>query len=499
MPKAKKGKAPAQPVAPTPPPEPKAAPPPPAPPGLAVVYHELEILEFSTAVPRGPLTIADCEEALGWETEKQYQIRKVAEKPGTKPEQWLYGEVYHCKNLAGEKVRCRYNANNRPFDMDWCEHLIHTVLYGQWAGPFTIPGETVNGETVRISKYGRVLSGQHQMTACKLAGEWLARARANGTDTPEHPKYPVWVGHPEPFIETIMIRGLSEDPRVLMTIDYVKPRTAADVFYTSDVFKTKTPPERKDLCRMLAAAVDLLWTRTDTRGYRTHPEIVAFLERHLRLLKCVEHIDAENDPDAGKKLTRLRLQPGVCAAIMYIQASSGPATDGDVYRNEEPPSEKHLDWSLWDRAEEFWSLLAGGKDFQPVRDALGRLVDSTPGNEENQGLGGRTPEKLAILAKAWERWRDYSGKGPVFTNNDLSPGGDLCLNYSTLDDKGNVLPDGQVKLLDPNDFYGIDCPESVGKGSTSRGAPMPPAPTREEIERATEEARARRKGGTGGK
>ena len=485
----KRRPAPVQPVAPAPPPTPTPAPPAPS---LPVLYPELEITEYSTASAKGPLTVDDQKLLLGWETEKEFQQRKVSEFPATKPEAWLFGDLFHCKNVAGEKVRCNNNAHNRPFDEGWAESLVHTILHGQWAGPHTIPGETVNGETVRVSRYGRVLSGQHQMTGCILAGEWLLKARQEGKDPPTDPKYPVWRKHGAPFLETVVIVGLSEDPRVLMTIDYVKPRTAADVFYTSDVFKSCTPPERKELCRILASAVDVLWTRTDAKGYRTHPEVVGFLERHKRLLNCVTHLFKENSVAGGRKISKLRLSPGVCSALCYLMGcGSAKTTDySDEYRNQNPPMEKGLDWSTWDRAEKFWNLLASGKDFMPVRTALGLLVDSTP-DSDNQGLGGRGPEKLAILAKAWERWRDYAA-GPIFDNSDLAPGGALCLSYSDLDDKGNKLPDGQIKLLDVADFDGIDCPESVGKGPTSKAAPMPPAPSRAEIERATEEARARR-------
>lgn len=494
MPKTMKKKPvqPVKPVEPTPPSTPAATPPSP---NLPVVYDKLEMVEYSTTNPRGPLTIEKMKAYMGWETEKQFKERKCVEVPGSKPEMWFFGDQFHCLNVAGEKVRTNNNAHNRPFDLEWCKELIHTVLEGQWAGPHTIPGETVNGETIRVSKYGRVLSGQHQMTAGILAGEWLHKTRDAGADTPDNPKYPAWRKEGNPFLETIVIRGMSEDPRVLMSIDYVKPRTAADVFYTSEVFKNCTSPERKELCRMLASAVDVLWTRTDTRGYRTHPEIVAFLDRHKKLLDCVLHLFEENSAKGGKKISRLRLQPGVCAGLTYIMASSGEKTDGDVYRNESPPTEKNLDWSNWDKATEFWVMLTGAKDFLPVRTALGRLYDSTVDNEDNQGLGGRGPEKLAILAKAWEVWLHTTG-GVTFTDDDLGPEGALCLSYSDLDDTGKKLPNGEIKLLDIADFYGIDCPEvkkSGGKGAGVSKAPEPPPPTPEEMKKMYEDADERRR------
>jgi hypothetical protein len=470
-------------------------------PALTVFYDKLTITEYSTMSKIGALTPADMKSILGWETEKEYQKRMVTENQESKPEHWLYGDVFHCLDTEKQKVRCWNNANNRPFDMGWCEDLVHTILYGQWAGPLMMPGETVNGETVRISRYGRVLSGQHQGTALILADEWLQKSRSLAGNA-VNPKYPAWNGHNYPVIETVVITGLSEDPRILMTIDYVKPRSLADLLYTMPLYKDKTPVERKELTRMLAAAVDMLWTRTGTNGYKTHPECAAFLERHKRLLKCVEHLFIENSAkgaDGGRKISKLRLSAGQCSALCYLMACSddkGVDNYGDVYRNESPPSERGLNWTHWDRAQDFWVRLAGDRAFMPVRKALGLLVDSTPQKEDNQGQGGRLPEKLAIVAKAWEVYRDHpDSAGAAFDDVDLAPGGPLCLSYSNLDDKGNQLPDGQIKLLDVADFYGIDCPEVVtnkGKMTGRADAPEPPAPSREEIERATQEALTRR-------
>lgn len=498
MPRAKPKPKPAAPVAPAPPPVPEPTPQPP--PNLPVLYDRVEIDEYSTTSTKGPLDAEWCAAALGWETEPEYQARMVREKGG-KPEHYVFGDLgirhedgsvtpVHCKDVGskgmwtGHKVVTKFNAQNRPFDQSWCESLIHTILHGQWAGPFTLPGETINGETVRISRYGRVISAQHQMTACKLADEFLQKARAELGREAADAKYPVWADQDHCFIETVVVKGMSEDPRVLMTVDYVKPRTAADVFYTSAVFKQSTPPERKELCRILAGATDMLWTRTAARGYRTHPEIVGFLERHRWLLDCVLHIFAENGE--ARRISKLRLSTGHAAALMYLMATGATSPeDSDVYRNMEPaPCEDKLDWSLRDRAEQFWTLLAGGKDFIIVRQALALLVDSTPDSEENQGQGGRAPEKLAILAKAWERWKDHpTNAGPPFSADDLGPEGCLTLSYGDLDDKGDALPEGQVKLLDVADFLGIDCPSVIdkSKGATRHAPPEPPPPSEKEI------------------
>lgn len=473
-----------------------------------IIYDRVELTEYSSTSPHGPLTVEDVKTMLWWETEKQYQARMVVEKPGSKPEHWLFGDDYHCLDTSKQKVRCWNNLNNRPFDMSWCEDLVHTILSGQWAGPLMLPGETINGETVRVSRYGRVISGQHQGTALILADELLQLSRAQPGNT-ANPKWPAWNGHKHPVIETVVITGLSEDERVLRSVDYVKPRTVADMLFTMELFRQNTSAERKEMTRMLAAAIDMLWTRTDTKGYRTHPEVVGFLERHKRLLKCVEHIFVENSAkgaDGGRKISKLRLSAGHAAALCYLMGSAGPKTDGDVYRNESPPSEKNLDWSYWDQAQDFWVCLAGDRDFMPVRTALGRLIDSTTTSGDNQGLGGRLPEKLAILAKAWEMYKDHpAGAGPAFNMEDLGPDGALCLSYSDLSAPsikgketigGNKLPDGQIRLLDVADFYGIDCPESIGAVGRQRRSidpPDPPPPSPEEIEKATQEALERRR------
>lgn len=475
-------------------------------PAMAVLYPDLEVHVRCLGSEFGPLGPDYAVAAMGWETEKEFQARMVQEKPSSKPEHWLYGDDYHCKNAAGEKVRTDSNAGNRAFDTDWCAALIHTILYGQWAGPHAMPGETINGETVRISRYGRVVSGQHCMSACILADEWLAKARAQlGRDAADA-KYPIWKDHDHVFIETIVVKGMSEDARVLMSVDYVKPRTATDVFYTSEVFRDSKQTVRKELCKMLAGAVDLLWTRTDTRGYKTHPEICGFLDRHKRLLACVLHLFAENSVESKRRISLLRLNPAHCAALCYLMGCSATSgEDSDAYRNLMPPREDTLDWSLWDKAQDFWACLAGARDFAPVQHALGRLVESATSSDTNQGLGGRVNEKFAILAKAWEVFKDHpASAGPPFqvvqrpdgtkSYPDLEPGGDLCLSYSDLDDKGNRLPNGEIKLIDVADFYGIDCPQLVvgPSGKAKTGAPEPPAPSKEDIERLSREALERR-------
>ncbi len=464
--------------------------------GLKVIYDKLQTFEHSTTSEHGAITPADAIVMLGWETEKQVQKRMVSEKPDTKPEQYLFGDDFHCYNGKGEKVRCSHNANNRPFDSGWCNELVETILDGYWAGPLTVLGETVNGETIRIGRYGRILSGQHQLTALILAAEKLLGMRNSAEYDPHNPPYPFWTGHDYPVLESLVVTGLSEDERILRTIDYVKPRSVADMLFTMKLFRNNSPVKRKELTRMLASGIDLLWDRTYTKGYKTHPEIVGFLQRHNLLLDCVEHLFTENNTDGGeggRKISKLHLQPGQMSALCYLMGSSGPDTDGDVYRNPKdgPPSEKGLDWSHLERAKLFWSVLAGGKSFMTVREAITFLLSSSPTHPSNQGNGGTIPEKFAILSKAWEVYKDFPPESDEmpFTEEDLKPDGLFKLSYSDLDDKGNKLPDNQIKLLDEADFGGIDCLDQDSKArKIAKAPPIPPIATREEIEKAKAEA-----------
>ena len=494
--------------------------PPPAPPvnnhpkpQRDIVYDKVGITEYSTTSGHGPMTVEDVRTMLWWETEPEWQVRMV-ELKGGKPEHYLFGETgprredtgefqpVHCTNVAGEKVVCWNNAGNRPFDDSWSEDIESMILTGTWAGPHTCPGETVNGETVRVSRYGRVLSGQHQGTALVRADEKLQFARKKYGRERANEMYPVWAECDHCFIETIVITGLSEDERILRTIDYVKPRTVADMLFTTDLFRQNTPVERRDMTKMLASAIDLLWLRTDTKGYKTHPEVVGFLERHRSLLKHVEHLFIENSPSAGRKISKMRVSPGGAAALCYLMSCGSQKTTeySDEYRNESPPSEKNLDWGYWDQAQKFWTCLASAREFMPVRTALGRLTDSSADSEDNTGLGGRLPEKLAVLAKAWERYRDHPASGgPAFDDADLKDDGLLTLSYTTLDEQGRRLPGGVVKLINVADFYGIDCPKrgTVGSGKTRNNPEDPPPPTKEEMEAALEEVRKRRMAAAG--
>lgn len=376
----------------------------------------------------GALTAEQARQLLVWETDEDYAKRMGSDK--VKFEEPLL------KDEFGRAVVCWNNTKNRPFSESWSRQLSQDILNRNWR---------FNLETIVISRTGEVTSGQHRLIALVLASQTWEKNKGRWEKN-----WPT-----EPVIETLVAFGGSEDASVLRTVDNVRPRTLSDVFYTSPLFRDMKSGDRKECSRMLDAAVDMLFRRTQAsersgQKYQTHSTSMEFLDRHKRLLDCVKHLYEENKERA---ISVLKLSPGACAAAMYLMAASD--TDGDVYRNAQPfPSEKAIDVDWWDKASDFFVALAA-KDpaLNPVRKALGALVD------EETGLGGRATEKFCVLAKAWNLFK----ADQKLTEEDCS------LIYRT---------DGEgIKHLDEHpDFGGIDLGEKHREPEDE--------PTPEEVEAA---------------
>lgn len=457
-----------------------------------VVYEKVTADEYSKDSDLGPITEDIAKAALEWEDEKAYKLRCVEENPGTKPDHWEYKEDFLLKDEDGVKVRCWNNLDNRWLDEKWTRSLAQTILNGHWAGPTTMPCETVNGSTAVISRTGKVESGQHSFIGLILACQMFRKNKE---------KYPFWSNLGiDPVIETILITGVSEHPSVTQSHDNIKQRSPADVFFTSPIFQAAPRTDRDRYSRMMAASADLMWKRTDAKGYATLPEIVSFVDRHKKLIKAVEHIFVENTDKPGiggvsRKIEAKIISAGQASALCYLMGCSAEATDGDVYRNGFPPDEKGLDWSMWGKAKEFWAMVASHEDFALVRRAINRLKQTTldGANGTIQGMGGTSVELLAILCKAWQVWsnHDASTGAPMFSEADLVEGGALWLNYNDLDSDGAKLPDGKLTFLDHADFQGIDVPEGLKNKNTRND---PPAPPPNDVEVAKVEAQKNRVG-----
>lgn len=383
------------------------------------LYPRIEV--NGVEIPREALRIdeAKMEALLNWETKKDYEARTGS----------LLGWTTLFTDENGDEVMCWNNSDNRPFREKGARAYAQDLLTRNFH---------FNGETIIISESGKDHSGQHRLIGGKLACQiWRKDPR----------KWPLW--DEPPYLESLVVFGISDDPKVVRTLDNVIPRDETDAIYTSDLYRSLTPAARKECSRMLANAVGLLWDRTGAKGYRTHSEAAEFRARHPRLLQANKHLFEENKE---RSISKLRLSAGKSAALLYLMATGW--SDAAAYRASEPPSEDHLDLdakargelSAWDLAEEFWVTLAsstadasanGGKgkysgDLGLARLAIAKLPE-----------GGTERERFAILAQAWDAFK----VGKKLTPADV----DISAEYET-------TPDGQVFKGHPT-FGGIDLGE----------------------------------------
>ncbi len=425
----------------------------------------------------GPITRQMMRDFLGWEDEPAYALRMVEEKPDLKAQfealekdedrKTFLGQIkipdrdVLLKDEHGDRVACWNNWSNRPFDLERAYLYAQDILNRKWAGPLNIEDATVNGEPIIIGRTARCLSIQHRGVGYELACQlW------------EGPQQLKWAAlwPEEPVFESLVVLGVSEDDRVVRTIDGGKPRTEADVFATLELFEDTDPTERKLLSLMLNKAVDFVWDRTwasyndegkwsDSHGYRTNSEAVEFLERHRdHLIQSVTWMHQQNkwneEEEKSRYISKLKLSPGQMAGVFYLMGAA-ETDESDYYFPSmkkgatEPPvprKEEYLDWGAWKKAQQFWAaLVKGDKTLQPVRKALAHLA-----SKDDAVLGPKTAKKLAILAKAWNAYR----AGDVVTAATLK------LDTKTDENKNEVLVDYPT-------FGGID----KGAKNTEVGTP----------------------------
>jgi hypothetical protein len=221
--------------------------------------------------------------------------------------------------------------------------------------------------------------------------------------------------------------------------------TPVDNSYMSDLIDwTSRSSDRRECSKMLETCVKTLWTRTGAeagsfaRYFKPHLVVMDFVQKHPTVRKCVQHVWSENSGAGGRPISDLGLYAGQSSAMLYLMGSC--KSDGDMYRHHVRPAERceeKLDWSMLDKAKEFWSLLAASnpdvqgpranpaavKRMKAVRDALALI-----GNPDQGGVGMHA-ERQAIIAKAWA----------VFAKNHEISTEDVALRYSK-----ELATDGQV-------------------------------------------------------
>ncbi len=497
------------------------------PPPVSIIPQE-PVVDAPLPVPKlyckgselGPLTAKRMRSVLGWENEDEYKERMKRENPDMPSESHMFitdadiakGYVGKAKHpippdrkpdpvlLTDHKERrvvCWLNDNNRPFDIGHCKKLCQEILTRRWAGPTTMPGQTINGESI-ITSWPTKVTGVNDLTPIVINGQHtggaliLAWELWNDDDEEVSGKWrELWPidQYPDgPVIDKAVWTGISPDTLVVRTLDNTKPRSLADTIYTSDVFVNRPDSEKKLASRMLSAAIDFLWARLRVgnaqegflkKQYQTHATSHDWLARHPKLLKCVEHLFVVND---GRSLNKVKLSAGECAAIMYIQASSNTEPD-NYYGTLEEPDEKPLKWDLWDMAAKFWFKVADAsvkektdipndKEAADIRKALIEAVEIDTEDDEGNPVqveqkgNPKRHAKMVVLSKAWALYK----AGKPITQDQITP------SYRTTDVKSSGFDaEGQstgeapskIALDEESHFGGIDLGDVKGKDTSA--------------------------------
>lgn len=346
----------------------------------------------------------------------------------------------------GKKIVCRNNQSNRPFDEGRMDQYAQDVLCRKWAGPHG-NGKTVNGEAMVVGRYGQTLSMQHRGIALIIATQRWEKDDHWRTNWPT-----------PPVMDSVMTFGVDESGDTTITIDNVKPRSGADVFFSDpSIFRNVTNRgDRTKMCKMLDYAVKFCWYRTGMKDdayapRRTHSEAKEFIATHRKIELCVKHVHEQDSEGSIAKLVPL----GTAAGMLYLMGSAGTSDEG-VAAYREDHDERHLDWSLWVKACDFWVHLSEQDEegFKRLRRAIKYLA-----GQDGNG-GGPTEEKVALVAKAWLL---YSAGTPM-TDKNLGYEFDAekrmvengLAHEPDEDDDGVPLPLGSRKLTEFPSVGGID-------------------------------------------
>lgn len=389
-----------------------------------VVYEKISVEVCAVGLPGVPDKILSLELAkkmVGWE--------EVIDGP------------YHLTDFNGNKIRLNHSSRNRPFIAALAKSYVSELLHGHWQ---------FNGETIILTRFGECASGQHRLVAFILAWQLF---------TNEKDKWILHCGEDGPKMPCLVVKGISDEDKVINTIDTGKPRTFEDVLYRSEMFNSVKESERRILVRVLSAAVMLFGDRIrawdgqlSTR--RTHQDYLEMLERHKTLIEMAKFI-WESDDDEKKVFKAFGIPPGAVAGMLYLMACSGTEDAANNYHRQDILSEDNLDFGMRDKAEGFITEILDSSLGATLRKAREALYDSE-GND--LGVDGR----LAIIAKAWNLYAEgktitakaitpkvvqLNGQ-PLVLDKEGKPLSEIPSPDGEKDDDGKVLMEIQLRKLD---------------------------------------------------
>lgn len=323
-----------------------------------------------TATVHDSFKADDAKKLLGWTVEEEGQD---------------FGADFVLKDADGRKVRFTNNPNNRPYRPTLAKRYANEMLRKKWR---------LNGEPVITDRLDRVQSGQH-----RLAGLVLAEEERKLHPKTVREKYG-WTGPVS--IGLVVVHGISERREVVDTLDLGQKRSLGDVIYRRHEFRTGKelkPGDVKKLSNILAGAIRLCWLRSggktvsDAKHF-PHSEALDYLEEHPRLVDACSFIYEEDRGEEGSRI-RTKLSLAYAAALLYLAGTSAT----DVEKADEP------DYSLWDKAEDFWVNFASEAGLEKDHPAL----TLSKALRNVQGSGAQERDRIvSMVVKAINAYLDKS-------------------------------------------------------------------------------------------
>jgi len=336
---------------------------------MAKTKNEVSVELRTKADKKGPLTVEDAKEILGWTTE---------EDAGKE-----FGTDYALK-LDGQKIRFANNPTNRPFRMTLAKRYANEMLRNKWQ---------LNGEAIIIDRKGNIQSAQHRLVALVLA------ERMRDADKEDAKRYG-WRG--PVTIEVVIVRGISDRKEVVDTLDIGQKRTLADVIFRNHAFKGVGEKGQKQLARILSGATRLCWLRAGGKTvsdapHFPHSEALDFVEDHPGLIDSVRFIfEEEGGTGADGKRISSEVSLAYAAGLHFLMSTAG--TDPDKY-----DEGGEYDEGFRPKADDFWVAFASGAGLEKgnpilaLKNALRRLDAS--------GAAGRD-EIIGTVINAFNLWVD---------------------------------------------------------------------------------------------
>lgn len=343
--------------------------------GREVVYDTLGSTVYAIGGENGPLSEDDVKQLLGWQEE---------------PEGGEWGLEFDLKDMTGKKIRLNNNIANRPF---------RASLSLTWEGEFLHGSWQVNGEAILLGRTGLVLDGQHRLVAFVLAcQEYAMRPQEWPNMVVAEVMQPDKTVIKTPVMETFVAFGISESSKVVDTINTGAPRTLADVIYRAfeHLFGEELP--KKDMVaigKISEHAIRLLSHRTAAfkdafSPTQPHSELIDFVYRHSRLLKCVRHVYESEDKET-KSISGI-VPLSTAAALMFLMGSC--ESDGKRYNDIAQPNENMLKWGRYKDAQDFWAYIGDNNSrvfaIKQAISVASQDVDSVS-----------KAERIGIVIKAW--------------------------------------------------------------------------------------------------